>query len=245
MATPDITLYQFPPAWGLPNASPFCMKVETFLRMAGLAYRTRSIADPRKAPRGKLPYITDGAETVADSALILDYLTRTYALAIDDWLTPQHRAQGLAFQRMLEEATYWPLLYFRWVADEGFEQTRGEFMGSWPGWKRTLVGALVRRQMRRALWAQGTGRHVEAFITAMVKRDLEAISVWMGDRPYVLGDKPSSFDASFYGFLANVLDTPTAGPVADIARGLPNLRTYVDRMQATFFPELVKKADAA
>ncbi len=32
-----IVLYQFPPAFGLPNASPFCMKLETWLRMAQLA----------------------------------------------------------------------------------------------------------------------------------------------------------------------------------------------------------------
>ena len=31
-----IKLFQFPPAFGLPNASPFCMKLETWLRMAGL-----------------------------------------------------------------------------------------------------------------------------------------------------------------------------------------------------------------
>jgi len=33
-----IKLYQFAPAFGLPNASPFCMKMETYLRMAGLPF---------------------------------------------------------------------------------------------------------------------------------------------------------------------------------------------------------------
>ena len=33
-----IQLYQFEPAFGLPNASPFCMKVETWLRMAALPF---------------------------------------------------------------------------------------------------------------------------------------------------------------------------------------------------------------
>lgn len=28
-----IQLQQFAPAFGLPNASPFCMKLETYLRM--------------------------------------------------------------------------------------------------------------------------------------------------------------------------------------------------------------------
>ena len=38
-----ITLYQFPSRGNLPNPSPFCMKLETYLRMAGLIYETRAV----------------------------------------------------------------------------------------------------------------------------------------------------------------------------------------------------------
>ena len=53
----SIELYQFAPAFGLPNASPFCMKMETWLRMAGLPF---TIPAPNfshfgKAPKGKMP----------------------------------------------------------------------------------------------------------------------------------------------------------------------------------------------
>ena len=43
-----IKLFQFPPYWGLPNASPFCMKVETYLRMTGIPYQNVYVRDPRK-----------------------------------------------------------------------------------------------------------------------------------------------------------------------------------------------------
>lgn len=33
-----IKLYQFEPVWGIPNASPFRMKIETYLRMTALPY---------------------------------------------------------------------------------------------------------------------------------------------------------------------------------------------------------------
>lgn len=52
-----ITLCQFHRAWGLPNASPFCMKIETYLRMTKLPYETKFIDNPQQAPKGKLPYI--------------------------------------------------------------------------------------------------------------------------------------------------------------------------------------------
>ena len=44
-----IKLYQFAPAFGLPNASPFCMKMETYLRMAGLPYELVNSGDVMKA----------------------------------------------------------------------------------------------------------------------------------------------------------------------------------------------------
>lgn len=31
-----VTLYQPPGAWGIPSVSPFCVKLETWLRMAGV-----------------------------------------------------------------------------------------------------------------------------------------------------------------------------------------------------------------
>jgi hypothetical protein len=56
-----ITLYQFEPAFGLPNASPFCLKLETWLRMAGLPYEAprMTLSAMGRSPKGKLPYIVD------------------------------------------------------------------------------------------------------------------------------------------------------------------------------------------
>ena len=57
-----IELLQFHPAFGLMNASPFCMKVEVFLRLAGLPYRCAD-ALPKRMPKGKLPTLRDDGVT--------------------------------------------------------------------------------------------------------------------------------------------------------------------------------------
>jgi hypothetical protein len=49
-----IKLYQIERTWGIPNLSPFCCKIETYLRMAGIEYDIKS-ALPFSAPKGKLP----------------------------------------------------------------------------------------------------------------------------------------------------------------------------------------------
>ena len=104
-----IKLYQFTPAFGLPNASPFCMKLETYLRMAALPYDAPANANMMKSPKGKMPYIEDGAKVLGDSGLIIAYLKATYGDPLDAALSSAERAVSLAFQRLLEENLYWAL----------------------------------------------------------------------------------------------------------------------------------------
>jgi glutathione S-transferase len=73
-----ITLIHFPRAFGVPNPSPFCMKVEILLKMAGLPYEEIISSDPRKGPKGKLPAITDDGVMIGDSDFIQQHLTRKY-----------------------------------------------------------------------------------------------------------------------------------------------------------------------
>ena len=86
-----IKLYQFNPAWGLPNPSPFCMKVETYLRMVGLPYEVINGVLPFKAPKKKLPYIEDGTQVIADSGFILKHLRQTYGDKLDENLSDHEK----------------------------------------------------------------------------------------------------------------------------------------------------------
>ena len=47
-ANPPIKLFQFPRMFGIPNVSPFCCKLETWLRIAGIPYDVVNTPDPRK-----------------------------------------------------------------------------------------------------------------------------------------------------------------------------------------------------
>ncbi len=55
----QIELFVFPKLPNLPNASPFCMKLEAYLRMAGLEYQVTHVHDGRRSGTGtnKIPYI--------------------------------------------------------------------------------------------------------------------------------------------------------------------------------------------
>jgi len=59
-----LTLYGSAPAYGVCDLSPFVVKVATWCRMAGVPYET-AVTDPRKAPKGKIPYVRDGGAVIA------------------------------------------------------------------------------------------------------------------------------------------------------------------------------------
>ena len=60
-----IILYTFGPCFGLPDPSPFVMKAEVLLKMANLPFETDT-GGFNKAPKGKLPYIADDGEIIAN-----------------------------------------------------------------------------------------------------------------------------------------------------------------------------------
>ena len=104
-----ITLYTFGPQFGLPDPSPFVMKAETLLKMSGLPFRTDTTGFP-KAPKGKLPYIDDDGEKIADSTFIRWHLEKKYQIDFDRGLTPEQRAIAWAFEKLAEDHLYWALV---------------------------------------------------------------------------------------------------------------------------------------
>lgn len=230
-----LTLRQMPPAWGLPNPSPFCAKVETFLRMTDIPYRT-AIGDPRKGPKGKLPWIEDGETRVSDSGHILAYLAERYGKDLDSDLTPEQRAVGHLLRRTMEESLYWVATYANFAEDHGWSHVRALFAEQMPPVVRTVVPPLIRRNILRLLHAQGTGRHARDDVYAIGIADLEALSVVLGDKPYLLGERATSVDATGYGFLGAIIEPAVmSNPLREYAHTRENLVAYCARMKERYF----------
>ena len=114
-----IKVYKFGPAFGLPDASPFVHKVETYLRMTDQKYETVT-GDVRKAPRTQLPFVEVDGKVIPDSTVIVDHLEAARPEKLDAHLDAGQRAIARAFQSMLEEHLYFGLLFLRWVTDDGW-----------------------------------------------------------------------------------------------------------------------------
>ena len=229
-----ITVYQLPTAWGrIPSLGHFCVKVQTYLRMVELPYWVCSVS-PRKAPKGKVPFIEDGGEVVSDSETIVKYLKRTYGDSLDESLTSAERASAHTMRRMLEEHTYFAALWFRWGEERSWPHMRVYFHDLL-GAKAPLLSWMARRSMLRQLWEQGIARHDSDEILARGKADMDVVSTELGSKPYLLGDQPTSVDASAYGVLTAILDAPWDSPEAEHLRSLSNVSAYLERLRERYW----------
>jgi len=236
---PPIKLFQFPRMFGIPNLSPFCCKLETWLRITQIPYEVVDTPDPRKGPKGKLPFIEDGGVRVADSSRIIDHLVRTRGVDPDARLDDRQRAIALLVQRTLEEHYAFVLAYTHLLRDEGFRHTRTRF-GSVPAIVRPLVSRMVQGQIRNLLWKQGILRHSDQEIVAAAVRDWRAVLAVMSEGPFFFGDDVTGVDAIVFGTLATTVLTPIESPIRDFLRSQPGCVAYAERMREQFFPEFAR-----
>jgi glutathione S-transferase len=231
-----ITLYAFGPQFSLPDPSPFVIKAEVLLKMSGQPYGFNHKGF-RKAPKGKLPYIDDGGERIADSTFIRWHLEKKYGIDFDRGLNPEQRAIAWAFEKLAEDHLYWAVLEARWMIDANFRIGPRTFFKGVPLPVRPIVVAMVRRHIRKVLHSQGMGRHARAEIEALAIRGIDAIATQLGHKPYFMGAEPTSADAAIFGFAASALCPEFETPIRMAAERHDNLRRYVGRMTARFYPD--------
>ena len=230
-----VRLVRFPPVWGRKDASPFGLKLETWLRLAGVPFETRTSINLAKAPKGKLPFIVDHGREIGDSSLIIEHLKTTRGLDPDAGLDARARAEALALQRLFEDHLYFIMVYARWIDAEGWATVRHDYFRVMPAAVRPGARLLLRDRVARMLKLQGTGRHGRDELYDMARQDLEAITAFLDDQPFFAGDQLTTIDAVAFGFLANIIAVPVETELKRIALRYPTLVAWCETMEAGLY----------
>lgn len=236
MPASPITLHVTRAGFGLPDTSPFVMKTEVQLKMAGLAYH-RVASIPPQAPNGKLPYIVDRGEVVTDSTLIRAHIERTRGVDLDQGLDARQRAECWAIERVLEDHLYFAMVWFRWIDPDNFARGPAQFAGGASEAERAQAREAMQTRKQADLHAQGIGRLAPAQIAALGKRSIDALSQLLGDHRYFAGDHPCGVDATALGVLASVMTPFFDTPLRRAVEAHPNLVAYVARMMQRYYPD--------
>jgi glutathione S-transferase len=239
-----IVLYSFGPGFDLPEVSPYCMKTEVQLKMAGLPYEKDFTGFPA-APKGKLPYIKDGAAIVADSTFIRQHLEWSYGIDLDAGYDVQQRALAWAVERMLEDHLGWASTKYRWLDPVNFAKGPAHFFDGAPEAIRDKLRAETLAEVKQRLHGHGIGRHSDEDVLFLGTRSLYSFSQLLGDKPYLLGETPSGADATAFGMLATVMTPYFETDLRKAAESCSNLKPYLARMMARFYPDFAMERQAA
>lgn len=230
-----IRVFTFSPDWGLPTVGPFALKLLAWLELAGIPYEQVVEDNPRKGPKGKNPWIELDGELIGDTEVIIDLLSRRHGIDVDEGLSPEQRATGHAWRRMFEEHFHQVLEWELFGHPAGEAYMRKSLTSKMPPVVGPAIFAMLRRHFTKQLHARGIARHSAEVIAAKGRADIDALAAFLGDSPFLLGDRPGTADTAVFGQLAPMVNWPMATPVAAHARAVKPIADYCERMRKLCF----------
>lgn len=220
-----------------PSGSPYVIKLETFLRMAKLKYDL----DFKKpfSKKGKTPWITYNGEEIADSQIIQEYLSEKHGINFSSHLTPEEKAVARGMRAILEDHFYYAFCLDQWVYNDVKHVLNYFAPLPIPKIFVPLVLNKWKRNMTRDCIGQGMGRHTQAEVERMGREDLQSVSIFLGEKPYMMGDKPTELDCLVFGMTVMSFYTapPTCPYYKAVAEDFPNLKRHLDRIKEEYWPD--------
>ncbi|GMR36380.1 hypothetical protein PMAYCL1PPCAC_06575, partial [Pristionchus mayeri] len=231
-----IYLYQFPRSPVVPNLSPYCLKLETYLRIKNIKYEI--IESYRlKSEKGLMPFIELNGRQIPDSGIIIRHLEKHFDCA--DRLTEEEKGVARAVDRMLDCSTLHAIQLDRLVKNGNGRLFASRAVSGLPlpGFITDRIGermaAIMGRRMRGAL-----GRLSDEEIRELLKIDLTAINSIVGDKRFLFGDIPSAADCSVFGHVASTYFLPYRQTLSDaLDDDLPSLKGLINRIRIHYYPE--------
>lgn len=232
-----IKLYQFPrPAKvNFPNLSPYCVKLETYLKLANINFDNHFTLNNSKNIKKTLPFIEINNQIVGDTTLIIEELIKSFGDRIDNNLTHEQQAVARAFITMLENHFNPIMLYYRWVNPKGWQIFRNIIFAQAPWIIKILVGNKLARKVKKSLYMMGTARFNETELLHLAKLDLEALASYLGDKQFFFGEKPTTLDIVVFSIIGNITLVPIENDLQNLTKYYTNLTQHALRMHQIFY----------
>ncbi|XP_076263726.1 failed axon connections isoform X2 [Rhynchophorus ferrugineus] len=243
----DVTyLYQFSRTPLLPSMSPYCLKVESWLRLAGIKYENVDHKMKYRSKKGLLPFVELNGEEIADSALIIKELSQKFNNDLDAGLTAEQRNLAHATISMIENHLAWVVMWWRSKYPDsvlkGYKVNLQHALGTRipNGLLNFFFKFAYGRKGTKKAKAHGIGVHTPEEIIQFGQEDLKVLSDMLADKPFFFGDEPTNLDVVVFAHLAQVyfIDKEVEWALRDyMIESCPNLVGHVNRMKERCFAD--------
>lgn len=227
----SIILHQFPRSLRAPSASPFCLKLETWLRMAKLDYVND--LDYTTSPKGKMPWISVVSEkgeiaNISDSQFCIEFLSKKFKINLNKNLSMRDEAIAHSLLKMCEESLYWVLLLHRYIYSRNYEESGVP----------NLIAYLYSGTIQKGCYFQGYGRHTKEEVYEIGKKDLKAINDLIGnENKFLFGNDVCDADAALFGTLSQFMHH-CYGPLNDyLINECPNCLRLINNIKNEYWKD--------
>lgn len=231
-----------------PNFFPQCVKIETFLRVARIPYVVHFTDDASLSPNGRLPFVLHNHTVLADGEFILQYLTETFNVSIDNHLNSTEHAQGLMMKRMVETSINYG--FNRTIFVDFSKILVNMFSVEFN--LQPVVATVLVRNMRtntiNVLNAVGYGDLSQEQYELEFLRDLQSLETFLKKNStaganaengtFLFGEAPTSYDCSLYAWLQVAGEMGPHGPGLSFLTSSKVLRGFINKMNKVAFPDL-------
>merc|ERR1712154_131783 len=235
-----VYLFQFTRSPQIPSISPFCLKLESWLKLHGIKYQNIDHKCKFRSRKGMLPFIEINGDEVADSNMIIETLAKKFDKEMPAQLSQDQKNVQHAMIAMVENHLHWTIVHWRSKDVDntlkGYQLNLQTAIGSKA--PASLLNFYFKytfcRKGLKKVKAHGLGVHTAEEIEQFGKKDLQALSEMLGDKEFFFGDDPAMLDLVVYSHVAQLVmiekDYPC--PMRDyLEADCKNLVGLVNRMK--------------
>merc|ERR1719373_466126 len=218
-----VYLFQFTRSPQIPSISPFCLKLESWLKLHGIKYQNVDHKCKFRSKKGMLPFIEMNGEEIADSNIIIETLSKKFDKEMPAELTQDQKNVQHAMIAMVENHLHWTIVY--WKSKDvdnilkGYKLNLQSAIGSKA--PASLLNFYFKytfcRKGLKKVRSNGMGVHTAEEIENFGKKDLQTLSEMLGEKEFFFGDEPAMLDLVVFSHVGQLVmvDSEHSCPLRD------------------------------
>merc|ERR1712002_478671 len=235
-----VYLFQYTRSPVIPSISPFCLKLESWLKLHGIKYQNVDHKCKFRSKKGMLPFIELNGEEIADSNIVIETLAAKFGKEMPAQLSSEQKNVQHAMVAMVENHLHWTMVHWRSKEVDnilkGYKLDIQTMIGSKapPSILNWVFKYMHCRKGLKKVKSQGLGVHSAEEIEQFGRSDLLVLSEMLGDKEFFFGDEPAMLDLVVYSHVAQLVmvDKEYPCPLRDyIESDCKNLVGLVNRMK--------------
>uniref|UniRef100_A0A914C600 GST C-terminal domain-containing protein n=1 Tax=Acrobeloides nanus TaxID=290746 RepID=A0A914C600_9BILA len=206
------------------------------MRVFGIKYEVMDTILMR-SDKGLLPFIELNGQHLADSQLIIMALQKHFNIDAKENLSEEQLGIIRCVDRMLEGSFYNANYIFKLLNNSlNFATVVTEDRN--PKFLKYIVAPVLYYKAKKRGEAEGTAKHSQEECLSILRNDMKAMDQVLGNKDFLIGNKPTLADCTLFGHLASSYYLPYDMPLKQILdEEFPRIKNHMERMASLYFKD--------